>query len=119
MANDTFHDDFYDAFDRARIVGNLPLKGSGEAAAKLRQKLDAAALEALQEGFDWCECLTPEPPVFSFAPDPSAYPALEIVIKAGNIHPGTPCPSGYQVIRHADWVAAGRPGLTDRPPIDT
>lgn len=105
--------------DMGRVIGNMLSELASQTAKGLRQKLDAAALEALQEGFDWCECMTPEPPAFSFVPEQASYPLLTIVIKAGKIHPGAPCPSGHMVIRHADWVAAGRPGLTDCPPIDT
>lgn len=81
-----------------------------EVARKLRQKLDGAALDALRSGMDWCESLTCEPP------DPFPKwtlfdgPVEVMVVKAGPMKPGGIPPVGYRVIRHSDWIAAGRPG---------
>lgn len=67
----------------------------------LRKKLDAAALEALRAGQDWIE----ECAVVSDI----AYPST--VSKLGSaVAPGSPVPIGFRVIRHADWLKAGRPG---------
>ena len=82
-----------------------------EATRALRRKLDAAALEALEAGFDWCEAEEIEQDDY-FTPRPLWEPlVVEISVKAGPIAAGSAIPSGYRVIRHSDWIKAGRPGV--------
>lgn len=82
------------------------------AAAGLRRQLDARALEALMAGNDWAEG-----PVSNTSPDPFAIMNLfepikvGVEVKAGPIPPGSDAPAGFRVIRNADWLAAGKPGL--------
>lgn len=90
------------------------LSAAALAAKGLREKLDAGALEALQAGKDWAEGPTewssPEP--YPFEPrslfEPTKYTAE---VKAGPVASDWQPPHGWRVIRHADWIAAGRPGL--------
>lgn len=90
---------------------------ANEAYRNLAAQLEDAALDALSAGRDWCE---------GFATDISgprrrfysSDAGVSLMMHGGSIPPGSPCPPGYRVIRHADWVAAGKPGLPDRPPID-
>jgi len=81
----------------------------------LRAKLDAAALEALKAGKDWAE----GPMTFDrgpsleylFAPRSLFEPVKHTAeVRAGPVDADWQPPHGWRVIRHADWVKAGRPG---------
>lgn len=83
-----------------------------EAARGLRAKLDAAALEALQAGHSWAEGPYSFPEPDYFAPRPLWEPqVLTVECKAGPVDHDWQPPEGWRMIRHSDWVAAGRPGL--------
>lgn len=73
----------------------------------LRAKLDAAALEALQAGHDWCEIdgvdLDRELNIHAVK--------YTVAVTAGPIPAGSVAPPRSRVIRHSDWVKAGKPGL--------
>lgn len=82
-----------------------------EAARGLRAKLDAAALEVLRSGRSWAEGPYTFPEPDWFAPTPLWEPQIVTVeCKAGAVDDDWQPPHGWRMIRHADWVAAGRPG---------
>jgi len=84
-----------------------------EAARGLRAKLDAAALEVLRSGRDWAEgpYKFPKPDPYPAAPQSLCEPVFYTVeCESGAVGPDWVPPRGWRVIRHADWVAAGRPG---------
>lgn len=76
----------------------------------LRAKLDEAALLVLASGKDWAE----GPVAFH---SPEMHPSLfephiyTAEVKGGPVSSDWVPPQDWRVIRHADWVAAGRPGL--------
>lgn len=83
-----------------------------EAARKLRAKLNAAAIEALRSGKDWAEgpYEFPLPDLFPAEPQGLFEPVIySVQCKAGPVDSTWMPPEGWRVIRHADWVAAGRP----------
>jgi hypothetical protein len=94
---------------------SLDLDVARVASREMRVKLDSAALETLKSGSDWAE----GPPEFECDPHPfeacSLFEPMKhtIVVKAGPVPTGWNPPYGWSVIRHADWVAAGKPGLSD------
>jgi hypothetical protein len=79
---------------------------------QLRGQLDAAAIEVLRGGQDWVEG-----PIEWGDDNPFSTTSLfEPRSLSGQVR-GGPAPSpdyvpppGWRIIRHADWVAAGRPG---------
>lgn len=91
------------------------LDGPALAAARgLRAELDAAALEVLQSGRSWgegpYEFTSPAP--YPYEPQGMIEPVVYTVeCKAGPVDHDWQPPRGWRMIRHADWVAAGRPGL--------
>ena len=91
---------------------SLQHEAATQAARALRAKLDAAALEVLQAGQSWGEGPYSFPAPDWFDPRPLWEPQVHTVeCKGGAVpHDWTP-PSGWRMIRHSDWVAAGRPGL--------
>jgi hypothetical protein len=94
-------------------VLDIATEAARQTMANLRAKLDARAIEVLQSGRDWAEGPT------SFVGDdyPSEPRGLSepveyaVEVKAGPVSSDWVPPEGWRVIRHADWVAAGRPGL--------
>jgi len=79
----------------------------------LRKKLDAGALEALRSGMDWAEGPMEDPDPYRWLKPFDLFQPqrMEIQVKCGPVEPGTfDPPKGWRVIRHADWIAAGRPG---------
>lgn len=102
----------YDPEEIARMsVGpRIDLSAASAVATRLRSKLDRAALLVLSSGRDWAEG-----PVSFHGPEiakplfePHAYTAE---VKGGPVDADWVPPHGWRVIRHADWVAAGKPGL--------
>lgn len=94
-------------------MADARLSPSADVAKGLRKKLDAAALMALQAGQDWAEgpleFTSPKP--YPFGPhlfEPLRHSAE---VKAGPVGPEWTPPAGWSVVRNADWVAAGKPGL--------
>jgi hypothetical protein len=78
---------------------------------ELRAKLDAAALKALEAGHSWGEGPIVTRCPDAFRPFNLSEPMMhEIEVKAGPVgHDWVP-PEGWRMIRHADWIAAGKPG---------
>ncbi|QTH19780.1 hypothetical protein HRJ34_15555 [Rhizorhabdus wittichii] len=92
------------------VSPRLDLSAAHNVAKGLRTKLDRAALLVLASGRDWAEG-----PVSFHGPEtgkplfePHVYTAE---VKGGSVGPDWVPPHGWKVIRHADWVAAGKPGL--------
>lgn len=80
------------------------------AANRFRAVLDDAALEALRAGMDWAESRLLEAPA-ARPKDPGFAAYVSIMsVRAGPIAPGSDAPAGWYVIRHSEWLAAGRPG---------
>lgn len=80
----------------------------------LRLKLDAAAIAVLQSGRSWGEGPYTFPQPDYFDPRPLWEPVVHsIECKGGAVpHDWLP-PSGWRMVRYADWFAAGRPGATE------
>lgn len=99
---------------------NLESEAMRNAIADLRRRLDAGAIEALRSGMDWAEGPVKDPdPLRWMKPFDLFQPMkLEMEVKAGPVEPGTFMPTasmiseGWRLIRHEDWVKAGRPGDT-------
>lgn len=86
---------------------------ASKAIADLRKRLDTAALDALRSGMDWVEgkMEDPDPHRFMRPFDIFQPVTIEMRVKAGPAEPGLFEPTEeWRVIRHADWLAAGRPG---------
>lgn len=92
---------------------SLESEAAKEAIADLRRRLDEGALEALRSGKDWAEGPMQDPdPLRWMKPFDIFQPQrIEIEVKCGPVEPGNyVLPEGWRAIRHADWIAAGRPG---------
>lgn len=93
-----------------REMADELISRAAEITKGLRTELDRAALLVLSSGKDWAEG-----PVSFHGPEmhaslfePHIYTAE---VKGGPVERDWVPPEGWRVIRNADWVAAGKPGL--------
>lgn len=89
------------------MVSNL--EATRAAVSQFREKLDAAALKVLMGGKDWAE--GPIEWDDDFFRDPAPPIIDRLSVRCGPVEPDWQPPHGWRVIRHSDWVAAGKPGL--------
>ena len=79
----------------------------------LRRQLDAAAIEALKSGSDWAEgpIEDPNPNLWMDTWNILDQPKVEFTVRCGPVSADYVPPAGWRVVRRADWLAAGMPGL--------
>jgi len=84
-----------------------------ETFSQLRVRLDRLALEALRSGMDWVEgpIEDVDPNRWMRDPNPFEPHTIDITVRCGAVERNTFTPIyPFRIIKHDDWIAAGRPG---------